>query len=157
MVMGPGPGNIPLYSTDSVTFIKTRMDDNSWFISPLLHYEMQLSCLPSIEKHTLAKIYLKNRKSFMFNVLKQSFIYTMHLDFDANNSPKPSSVTPFRIYMVHLHRQCERVVICTKKMCIYVIRKNMYITLHIFLFIQFSVPRFSNTQWPWVPINRSNF
>ena len=25
MVMGPGPGNIPLYSTESVTFIKTRM------------------------------------------------------------------------------------------------------------------------------------
>ena len=43
-------------------------------------------------------------------------------------------------YIVHLHRKCETVVICTKKMCIYVIRKNMYITLYIFLFIPFSVP-----------------
>ena len=43
-------------------------------------------------------------------------------------------------YIVHLHRQCERGVIGTEKMCIYVIRKNMYITLHIFLFIPFSVP-----------------
>ena len=49
-------------------------------------------------------------------------------------------------YILHLHRQCERVVICTKKMCIYVICKNIYITLQIFLFIPFSVPRFSNNQ-----------
>ena len=38
-------------------------------------------------------IWLKNSKSFMFNVLKQSFIYTMHnlypsFDFDASNSQK---------------------------------------------------------------------
>ena len=45
-------------------------------------------------------------------------------------------------YIVHLPRQWERVVICTKNMCIhvYIIRKNMYITLHNFLFIPFSVP-----------------
>ena len=44
-----------------------------------------------LEKLTLAKIDLKNRKSFMFNVFKQSFIYIMHNlypYFDAGNSPK---------------------------------------------------------------------
>ena len=49
-------------------------------------------------------------------------------------------------YKAHLHRQCERVVICTKKMCIYVIHKNT-----VFHSVLFSVPRFSKTQWPWVP------
>ena len=43
-------------------------------------------------------------------------------------------------YILHLDHQCERGVICSKKMCIYVIRNNMYITLQIFLFIPFSVP-----------------
>ena len=52
---------------------------------------MRSSCLPSGETYTLAKIDLKNRKSFMFNVFKQSFIYIMHNlypYFDASNSPK---------------------------------------------------------------------
>ena len=56
-------------STDSVAYIKTRMYDNTWFVSPLY-----ITC-------------------FTFNVFKQSFINTMHYlysssDFDASNSPK---------------------------------------------------------------------
>ena len=58
-------------STDSGAYIKTRMYDNTWFVSPLY-----ITCT-----------------CFMFNVFKQSFINTMHylyssFDFDASNSPK---------------------------------------------------------------------
>ena len=44
-----------------------------------------------VEKLPLAKIDLKNRKSFMFNVFKQSFICIMHNlypSFDASRSPQ---------------------------------------------------------------------
>ena len=92
-------------STDSVTYIKTQMYDNTWFVSPL--YILRCGCLVyRLEKLTLAKIDLKNRKS-MFNVFRQSFVYIIHNlfpYFDASNSPKLycfeithtiSSVTPF--------------------------------------------------------------
>ena len=66
------------------------MYDNTWFVSPL--YILRCGRLVyRLEKLTLAKIDLKNRKSFMFNVFKQSFIYIMHNlypYFDSSNSPK---------------------------------------------------------------------
>ena len=64
----------------------------TWFVSPL--YIMWCGRLVyRLQKLTLAKIDLKNRKSLMFNVFKQLFIYTMYnlhpsFDFHAFNSPK---------------------------------------------------------------------
>ena len=61
-----------LSSNGSLTYIKTRMyrDSITWFMSPL--YIMWCGRLVyRLEKLTLARINLKIRKSFMYNVFKQ--------------------------------------------------------------------------------------
>ena len=81
--------------------IKTRMHNNTWFVSPLyiVWSGQPVYCL---DKLTLAKIDFWNRISFIFNVFKQLFIYRKYslypsFDFDASNSPKltRSSLTLF--------------------------------------------------------------
>ena len=72
-------------------YIKTWMYNNTWFVS-LLYIMWCGHLVYRLEKLTPAKIELKNQ-TFMLNVFKKAFIYTMRslyssFDFDASNSPK---------------------------------------------------------------------